>query len=208
MSPRAACRLEMLGFERVYDYVPGKSDWLAHGLPFEGDAASVPRVGAFARDDVVTCRLEDRVDEVGPRVKGSPYGVALVTTASGTVLGRLRMSAIELAAGEETAGSIMEPGPSTVRPDVRAAELAERLDKRDLTSAIVTTPDGRLLGVVRRDELERAGPQSGRARRRRDRRTKRLVSVVPTSHAQPPTKGTSHGQLPRAGAPGGSGCVS
>jgi hypothetical protein len=33
MSPRAAWRLEGLGFERVYDYVPGESDWFASGLP-------------------------------------------------------------------------------------------------------------------------------------------------------------------------------
>ena len=37
MSPRAAWRLESLGFTKVYDYVPGKTDWLAAGLPREGD---------------------------------------------------------------------------------------------------------------------------------------------------------------------------
>jgi rhodanese-related sulfurtransferase len=36
MSPRAAWRLETLGFERVYHYVGGKADWLAHALPREG----------------------------------------------------------------------------------------------------------------------------------------------------------------------------
>lgn len=32
MSPRAAWRLERLGFEPVYDYVAGKVDWMAAGL--------------------------------------------------------------------------------------------------------------------------------------------------------------------------------
>jgi hypothetical protein len=27
MSPRAACRLDTLGFEHVYDYLTGKFDW-------------------------------------------------------------------------------------------------------------------------------------------------------------------------------------
>ena len=45
MSPRAAWRLETLGFERVYDYVGGKADWLGHALPREGEAASVPNAG-------------------------------------------------------------------------------------------------------------------------------------------------------------------
>jgi hypothetical protein len=43
MSPRAACRLETLGFPEVHDYVAGKADWLAHGRPTEGAQAAVPR---------------------------------------------------------------------------------------------------------------------------------------------------------------------
>jgi CBS domain-containing protein len=45
----------------------------------------------------------------------------------------------------------MEAGPSTDRP---LAELAERLGSRGLSSAVVTSPDGRLLGVVRRADME------------------------------------------------------
>src|SRR2546430_16920519 len=37
MSPRAAARLEQLGFD-VYDYALGKVDWMARGLPMEGTA--------------------------------------------------------------------------------------------------------------------------------------------------------------------------
>ena len=36
MSPRAAARLESLGFRQVYDYVAGEADWFASGLPMEG----------------------------------------------------------------------------------------------------------------------------------------------------------------------------
>ena len=56
MSPRAACRLETLGFEHVYDYVPGKADWLARALRTEGEDTDQPRVGPLARGDVVTCQ--------------------------------------------------------------------------------------------------------------------------------------------------------
>jgi rhodanese-related sulfurtransferase len=38
MSPRAACRLEALGFTRVDDYVDEIADWQAAGLPTEGTA--------------------------------------------------------------------------------------------------------------------------------------------------------------------------
>src|SRR5919199_6445494 len=96
MSPRAACRLETLGFEQVYDYVAGKVDWLARGLPAEGDRAGEARVGKIARDDVVTCRLDTRVGSVREEIEASPYGFALVVAGDGaTLLGRLRRSAIE-----------------------------------------------------------------------------------------------------------------
>ena len=156
MSPRAACRLEQLGFTEVYDYVPGKADWRAHNLPIEGDAADAPTAGRLAQDDVVTSRLDDPVEEIRERVDASPYGFALVTTAGGVLLGRLCASAMRTAPPAATAESVMEPGPSTVRPDTPARDLAERLAQRDLDTAIVSTPEGRLLGVVRRTDLETA----------------------------------------------------
>src|SRR3954454_23611829 len=54
-SPRAACLLETLGFEDVFDYVPGKVDWIARGLPTDGENVDAHRVGRLARDDVATC---------------------------------------------------------------------------------------------------------------------------------------------------------
>ena len=53
MSPRAAWRLEEAGFGPVYDYVAGKSDWLAADLPFEGSAQLA---GMFTRHQVATSR--------------------------------------------------------------------------------------------------------------------------------------------------------
>jgi CBS domain-containing protein len=156
MSPRAACRLATLGFAEVYDYVPGKADWLARGLPVEGEAAQLPTAGKLARDDVVTCRVADHVAEVRDEVERSPYGFALVVSDGGVLLGRLHASAMRDADDAATAEELMEPGLSTVRPDLAAAELAERLAQRDLTSAVVSTPEGRLIGVVRRRDLEEA----------------------------------------------------
>jgi CBS domain-containing protein len=133
--------------------VPGKEDWLARGLPIEGKLAEVPRVGGLARQDVVTCRLDAPAGEVRRRVEGSPYRFALVTSERGILLGRLRKSVLDGADTEASAESLMEPGPSTVRPDITVADLAERLAKQDLSTAIVSAPDGRLIGVVTRDIL-------------------------------------------------------
>lgn len=86
MSPRAASRLETLGFAHVYDYVLGKADWLARGLPTEGEHADIPRAKELLRDDVVTTRLDEPVGAVRPRVARSPYGFAFVLAEDGTLL--------------------------------------------------------------------------------------------------------------------------
>ena len=100
---------------------------------------------------MVTCGLEDPVSEVRARVESSPYGFALVTAQGGVLLGRLRASVMRDSGGR--AEEAMEPGPSTVRCDTPAGELAERLAQRDLHTAVVSTPEGELVGVVLRSEL-------------------------------------------------------
>jgi Mg/Co/Ni transporter MgtE len=154
MSARAACRLATLGFGQVYDYVPGKIDWLARGLPVEGDQHPVLRVKDVVRDDVVRARLDEAAGGVRARVEQSPYGFALVVSKDGTLLGRLRKRALE-GDPHATSDRVMEPGPSTVRLDADASKLAERLRQRDLKTAVVTDPEGRLAGVVRLAELDR-----------------------------------------------------
>jgi hypothetical protein len=135
--------------------VPGKVDWRAHNLPVEGEKADAPTAGRLARDDVVTCRLDDEVGEVRERIAASPYGFALATTPGGILLGRLRGSALDcdpLLRAEQ----VMEAGPSTVRPDTPAHKLASTLAEQQLRFAIVTTPEGHLIGVACRSDLERA----------------------------------------------------
>jgi 3-mercaptopyruvate sulfurtransferase SseA len=60
MSPRAASRLEIIGFERVYDYVAGKAAWTSAGLPLEGANGSETRAGTHLRADVPTFDVKPR----------------------------------------------------------------------------------------------------------------------------------------------------
>jgi hypothetical protein len=154
MSPRAAWRLETLGFEHVYDYVGGKTDWLAHNLPREGDLADEPRAGDLL-DDEPTCQLDSDLATITAELEGARHGFCLVVTDHDVVLGRVRRSAVEQAAAGATAEELMEPGPSTVRADTPARELVDRLASRELKTAIVTTPEGRMLGVFSRASAER-----------------------------------------------------
>src|SRR4051794_34854897 len=104
--------------------MPGKVDWLARALPAEGERAGEERVGDLARDDVVSCGLDARGDDMARRIDESPYGFGLVVGDDGTILGRLRRSEIEDGT-DATAEELMTPGPSTVRPDTDVAELSE-----------------------------------------------------------------------------------
>jgi CBS domain-containing protein len=55
---------------------------------------------------------------------------------------------------DESVERAMTPGPSTVRPSIGADALLGRIRERNLTSYLVTTPDGRLVGLVLRSDLE------------------------------------------------------
>jgi len=92
---------------------------------------------------------------VRERVASSRYGFAFVVSPGRVLLGRLRRAALE-GDPEQTAEAVMEPGPSTIRADSDIEPLAARMREQDLTSLPVTTPEGELLGLVRRDDVEAA----------------------------------------------------
>ncbi len=155
MSPRAAWRLETLGFPEVYWYAGGKADWMASGLPVEGTEANVLRIGDHAKRDVPTCRLDERIADVGERVRRANWNTCFVVTEEGVVLGRLYEKELKMT-DERAAADVMHSGPSTFRPDVSVHEMLEYMRENDLTTAPVTTSDGRLIGLALLEDLEAA----------------------------------------------------
>ncbi len=153
MSPRAAWRLESLGFTQVFDYVAGKADWLASGLPLEGKLADYPRAGTVARTDVPTCRLTDRLVDVRDRTLDADQNVCVVVNDDRIVLGRLRGDALRGDPGA-IVESVMESGPTTTRPDEPLEAITERLQNARVASILVTTSDGRLIGILYRRDAE------------------------------------------------------
>jgi len=151
MSARAAWRLESLGFTAVYRYTAGKADWSANGLPLEGTRASIPRIGQLARRDVPTCGLQEHIGTVRERVEAAGWDLCLVVNEHRIVLGRLRRPALE-APPSTLAEAVMEAGPTTYRPDRPAEETATYLAERKIPSITVTTGDGELVGVFRRED--------------------------------------------------------
>jgi CBS domain-containing protein len=145
MSPRAAWRLEGLGYGPVYDYAAGKVDWMAAGLPTIRADASERRALDAADRHPPTCRPDELVSEVAAR---QPGATVVVINERRIVLGRYwpgRASADALS----RIGEVMEPGPTTVRAHEPLAALLDRMARRHVKEIIVTTPEGELLGVVR-----------------------------------------------------------
>ena len=154
MSPRAAWRLETLGFTRVYDYVAGKTDWAAAGLPLEGETASILKAGDALRGNDVTCRLDETLKVVQERVAAAGANVCIVTTDNGIVLGRIRGRALR-GDPDTTVESAMSSGPSTIRPDTDLAEAVEYYGGSGLKSVLVTDQTGRLMGTLFIDDARK-----------------------------------------------------
>ena len=150
MSPRAAWRLDSLGFARVYDYVAGKADWMAAGLPTEGASAGTRRITDIARGDVPRCELGETVSQVRERMAG--WDVCVVVNERDVVLGIVRAEALALE-DDRPVSAVMQEGPSTFRPNLGLVELAGHLRKRGLPRVLVTRSDGTLIGLVRLEDI-------------------------------------------------------
>ncbi|MDA1256946.1 MAG: hypothetical protein O3C10_03770 [Chloroflexi bacterium] len=157
MSPRAAARLETLGFTNVYDYEAGKADWFAAGLPREGEAMPVLRAADVARTDDVTCTLADTVAIAAEKAREVGQNQCIVVNDERIILGRLRSAALG-GDPDALAEDVMELGPTTTRPDAEVAPILHRMLARDVDRILVATSGGRLIGTMWRTDAEhRAG---------------------------------------------------
>lgn len=154
MSPRAACRLLGHGFETVYDYVNGITDWMGAGLPFEGEGTGLPVAGDAMRSDIPTCGPNETLGVVRARVEAAGWEDCIVVECGDLAVGRLRTKHWS-EAGDSLVGDVMEVGPSSVRFDEELEPLVERMDRRPTPLVVVSTPQGALLGVVLREDAHR-----------------------------------------------------
>ena len=144
MSPRAAWRLEAAGFGPVYDYVAGKSDWLAADLPFEGTAKLA---GMFTRRGVATVGEHTPAGGALHLLDAQGFGPVLVLNSAGVVMGAANRDGLGSASEEAEVGSVMRFGVSTVRPSEDAAALADRMARPGVTRVVVTRSDGTPAGL-------------------------------------------------------------
>jgi len=144
-----------MGFGDVYDFVGGKAEWIASGLPVEGEGPHYPLVGEVARRDLVhECRVGSQVAESRAAIAESGHNYCVVLNDHDILMGRLRKG--HLADGNDNiVENVMETGPTTVRATESAATLLKRMRTRDVPAVLVTTPKGRFVGIARRSDLEK-----------------------------------------------------
>lgn len=133
----------------MYDYVDGKVDWMAFGLPVEGDD------GPFLGDqvaDVPTCDVGGTVADARGVLAGSG-GEDVAVVDDGLLIGDVDGDALDGVADDVALLDVLRPVPSTVRPSVTVASVAEGGGGRRL----VTTSDGRLLGQAKVEAKEGDG---------------------------------------------------
>ncbi|MGI9021730.1 MAG: hypothetical protein ACR2HV_00585 [Acidimicrobiales bacterium] len=122
----------------MYDYVDGKVDWMAFGLPVEGDD------GPFVGERVTALRTCDATGTVGQarRLLQDADSDVVVVTHEGLVVGDVDGEALAGSGDDRPVLEMLRPVPSTYRPSVPFPELAGPEPKR----VLISTPDGRLLG--------------------------------------------------------------
>jgi rhodanese-related sulfurtransferase len=147
LSARAAWRLESMGFQEVYRYTAGKADWLAAGLETKGGEAKKARVRHMIYKDVPTCSLRERLQDVKSRRRPN-QDIYVVVNDRNIVLGVIQGKTWE-ANHQARVVDVMQPAPRTIRPDLEPKDAQKILRHYDAPSAIVTTSDGELLGIIR-----------------------------------------------------------
>ena len=123
-------------------------------MPTEGTDASIPRAGDVVTREVPTCHLDDDLKTALERARAAGWDSCVVVNAAGVVLGRVRADALDRAL-DQSIEAVLEAGPATVRPSEELEGLVQRMQDRQINQILVTTSDGRLVGIMRRDDAER-----------------------------------------------------
>jgi Mg/Co/Ni transporter MgtE len=123
-------------------------------LPTEGIGPFYLVVDKNVRPPTVTCRPDMLAGQIRSELEPGPDSICAVTNVEGIVLGRVRWT--DLPADDDVrAEEFMVLGPATVRPAGEGLGLVDRMRKAGVTTILVTTPKGRLVGTLYRDDAER-----------------------------------------------------
>jgi CBS domain-containing protein len=137
-----------LGFSPVFDYVAGKADWLAYGFPVEPEKFETSIVKARMIREFPRCHPSEPLFEGRERARAAASDVCPVVNEAGILLGLLRPDHWDNDP-QARADEVMESGPTTVRPSLAIQEAEEMLAKGKQNYLLVTSSDGKLMGVFK-----------------------------------------------------------
>ena len=101
--------------------------------------------------------------EIRECVRAGGWDACVVVNEERVVLGLFRSRELERADALASAEEPMRPGPSTFRPSVAIDEMARYMTEHDLSTAPITTSEGRLVGVLCQEDALRVAKESEQA---------------------------------------------
>jgi CBS domain-containing protein len=134
-----------LGFTKVFDYMAGKLDWAAYGLPMEKKDGAI-YVGDHLQRQVPICALRDSIATVKERLAQSKMDLCAVVNQHGVVLGACEAESLGADASRPVE-EVMQNAPKTLRPSYPIEAAAKLLQKSGKTAILVTSSDGKLMGL-------------------------------------------------------------
>jgi CBS domain-containing protein len=103
---------------------------------------------------VPTCGPRETIGEVRQRVEADGRETCVVVNEQRIVLGLLRKQALQ-AGADRRADEVMSLGPKTFRPNLTLKNLLSSMREHEIrTNSLVTTGEGRLLGIISRADAE------------------------------------------------------
>jgi CBS domain-containing protein len=116
-------------------------------------------IGDAARRDVPTCAPAEEVAKAWDRTRAAGWDACVVVNKERVVLGLLREKKLT-SDPKVPVEEVMRNGPTTFRPNEPVVKMAKRM--REARTVLVTTSDGRLVGLLYREDAEHlAGEQLG-----------------------------------------------
>jgi predicted transcriptional regulator len=128
--------------------MPGKMDWLAYGLPMEKKPRGVTMLVEHLQKEFPIARLNDPAGDVQLRLEQAGSRMCPVLSEDGVLLGVFAPlnGSIEPSTPVK---NVMDPAPTTVRPSVSIDNAIKQLAKNKAEELLVTSSDGKLLGMFR-----------------------------------------------------------
>ena len=117
--------------------------------------------------DIPICRLGDRIGDLRRRLGDTGWQVCVVTDDEQAVAGLIHHESSLNRDSEASVESVMISDPPTIGPDASSEEATEFMARHNLDSILVTTSDGRLVGVLQRQYGEEAVAESDKHKRAR-----------------------------------------